>query len=135
VNRRKRLSRIAFVALGIVVAVVVLVPFLWALSASFQTESAVVRRPPSWVPTPLSAENYRYVFTGEVPQAYEARGLIRSPITQEARLLPWGLRNSFVIATSVVLVNLVFGMLAAYTFARERFRWRRTPRAPCWRVP
>ena len=35
------------------------------------------------------------------------------------------LRNSFVIAASVVLVNLVFGMLAAYTFARERFRWRR----------
>jgi multiple sugar transport system permease protein len=125
VNRRKRISRIVFVALGIVIAIVVLVPFLWALSASFQTESAVVRRPPSWVPTPLSAENYRYVFTGEVPQAYEARGLIRSPITQEARLLPWGLRNSFVIATSVVLVNLVFGMLAAYTFARERFRWRR----------
>jgi multiple sugar transport system permease protein len=107
---------------GVVLALVILLPFLWALSASLQTESALFRRPPSWVPNPPTVGNYQYVFTGKVPQAYEQRGLLRSPITQEARLLPWGLQNSFIVAGAVVIINLVLGTLAAYTFARERFR-------------
>jgi multiple sugar transport system permease protein len=49
---------------------------------------------------------------------------LRSPITQEARLLPPGMVNSFVIAAAVTLINLILGTLAAYTFARERFRGR-----------
>jgi multiple sugar transport system permease protein len=107
---------------GVVLALVILLPFLWALSASLQTESALFQRPPSWVPDPPTVGNYQYVFTGKVPQAYEQRGLLRSPITQEARLLPWGLQNSFIVAGGVVIINLVLGTLAAYTFARERFR-------------
>jgi multiple sugar transport system permease protein len=113
-------------AAGVVLALVILLPFLWALSASLQTESALFERPPHWVPDPATVENYRYVFTGEVPQAYEVRGLLRSPVTQEARTLPDGLRNSFVVAFFVVLLNLVLGALAAYTFARERFRGGQT---------
>ena len=65
-----------------------------------------------------------YVFTGHVPQAYEVRGLLRSPITQEAPQLPIGFVNSLVVALGVVTLNLLLGTLAAYTFARERFRGR-----------
>jgi multiple sugar transport system permease protein len=107
---------------GIALALVILLPFLWALSASLQSESALFRRPPSWAPSPATTGNYEYVFTGKVPQAYEQRGLLRSPVTQEARLLPWGLQNSLIIAASVLAVNLIFGTLAAYTFAREHFK-------------
>ncbi|MGH2702176.1 MAG: carbohydrate ABC transporter permease, partial [Actinomycetota bacterium] len=110
---------------GVVLALVILVPFLWALSASLQSESALFRRPPPWVPDPPTVGNYQYVFTGKVPQAYEQRGLLRSPITQEARLLPWGLQNSLIVAVGVVTINLGLGTLAAYTFARERFRGSR----------
>jgi multiple sugar transport system permease protein len=110
------------VAAGLVLALAILLPFLWAASASLQTESALFERPPHWVPDPATTENYQYVFTGEVPQAYEVRGLLRSPVTQEARTLPDGLRNSFIVAAFVVVINLVLGTLAAYTFARERFR-------------
>jgi multiple sugar transport system permease protein len=120
--RRGAAQTALLVAAGVVLAVAILLPFLWALSASLQTESALFDRPPHWVPDPATAENYNYVFTGDVPQAYEVRGLLRSPVTQEARTLPDGLRNSFVVAFFVVLVNLVLGALAAYTFARERFR-------------
>jgi multiple sugar transport system permease protein len=114
------------VGAGLVLALMILVPFLWALSASLQTESALFERPPHWIPDPATTENYNYVFTGEVPQAYEVRGLLRSPVTQEARTLPEGLRNSFVVAFFVVLLNLVLGALAAHTFARERFRGSQT---------
>ena len=112
----------AFLALaGVILALVITLPFLWALSASLQSESALFRRPPSWVPDPPTVGNYQYVFTGQVPQEYEQRGLLRSPITQEARLLPWGLQNSLIVAVGVVIINLTLGTLAAYTFARERF--------------
>jgi multiple sugar transport system permease protein len=120
--KRATVTKSLIVVAGVVLALVILLPFLWALSASLQTESALFRRPPSWVPDPPTVGNYQYVFTGKVPQAYEQRGLLRSPITQEARLLPWGLQNSFIVAGGVVIINLVLGTLAAYTFARERFR-------------
>jgi multiple sugar transport system permease protein len=117
-----RASKIGFVLAGGLLAVVILLPFLWVLSASLQTESALFERPPSWVPTPATTGNYNYVFTGQIPQEYQQRGLLRSPVTQEARLLPWGLQNSLIIAVSVLAINLGLGTLAAYTFAREEFR-------------
>jgi multiple sugar transport system permease protein len=120
--RRATVGRSLFRLAGVALALIILLPFLWALSASLQSESALFRRPPSWLPDPPTFGNYGYVFTGQVPQAYEQRGLLRSPVTQEARLLPWGLQNSFIVAASVVTINLVLGTLAAYTFARERFR-------------
>jgi multiple sugar transport system permease protein len=123
--RPKRLRTILLSLAGLVLALVILIPFLWALSVSLQTESALFKRPPDWVASPATVENYNYVFTGQVPQAYEVRGLLRSPVTQEARQLPMGLRNSFIVALAVVVINLLFGTLAAYTFARERFRGRR----------
>jgi multiple sugar transport system permease protein len=124
--KRRPVEKALLIGAGLVLALMILVPFLWALSASLQTESALFERPPHWIPDPATTENYNYVFTGEVPQAYEVRGLLRSPVTQEARTLPEGLRNSFVVAFFVVLINLVLGALAAHTFARERFRGSQT---------
>lgn len=121
-SRRARLGRAGLAAAAVALALFILLPFAWVLSASFQTESALVSRPPDWIPQPLTVANYNYVFTGEVPAGYEQRGLLRSPVTQEARLLPWGLQNSFLVALGVVALNLLLGPPAAYTFARDRFR-------------
>ena len=107
---------------GIVLALVILLPFAFAISASLQTESQLIERPPPLVPPTPTVDNYRYVFTGAVPEAYKQRALLRGSVTQEARVLPKGLRNSSLVAVGVVLVNLVFGTLGAYTFARQRFR-------------
>jgi multiple sugar transport system permease protein len=59
-----------------------------------------------------------------VPQAYAQRALLRGSVTQDARVLPKGLRNSTIVAVGTVLVNLILGTFAAYTFARVRFRGR-----------
>lgn len=111
---------------GILLGLVIVLPFLWALSASLQTELAIFQRPPSWAPAPPTVANYLYVFTGRIPEGYAVRGLLRSAITQEARMLPGGLRNSFEIALGVIAVNVLLGPLAAYTFARDRFRGKET---------
>ncbi len=41
--RRSRLSSVGFGACGLLLALVILLPFLWALSASLQTELALFR--------------------------------------------------------------------------------------------
>ncbi len=99
-------------------------PFLWVMSASFQGENELLSKPPSFIPKNPTTDNYRYVFTGQVPTAYEVTGQLRSRISQEARLIAPALGNSFVIAVCVLLINLLFGTPAAYAFARLRWRFK-----------
>ncbi len=122
--RSNRLAQVVLYLCGIALALYIIAPFLWALSASLRLETEIVVRPPNWIPARPTVSNYLYVFTGQPPQEYEERGLLRSSITQEALRLPQGLVNSLVVALAVTLVNLSFGALAAYTFAREKFRGR-----------
>ena len=120
-KRAAGVRQISLGAAGILLGAFIVFPFLWAVSASLQTELAIFRRPPSWAPAPATVANYLYVFTGRIPEGYAVRGLLRSAITQEARLLPPGLWNSLEVALGVIAVNLTLGPLSAYTFARERF--------------
>jgi len=123
-NRRSRWHTALLALAGVALALVILVPFGFAVSASLQTETQLIERPPPLVPPTPTIDNYRYVFTGQVPEAYKQRALLRGSVTQDARVLPKGLRNSFLVALGVVVVNLILGTLASYTFARQRFRGR-----------
>lgn len=99
-------------------------PFLWVMSASFQGENELLHKPPSFIPKHPTTDNYRYVFTGQVPTSYEVTGQLRSRISQEARLIAPALRNSFIIAFCVLLINLLFATPAAYAFARLRWKFK-----------
>jgi multiple sugar transport system permease protein len=123
-KRRRRMLSILYACAGVLVGLVILIPFLFVLSASLQTESELIRRPPPIVAPNPTVDNYEYVFTGNVPAAYASKELLRGTVTKDVRQIPKGLRNSFIVATGTVLINLVFATLAAYTFARERFRGR-----------
>jgi multiple sugar transport system permease protein len=68
---------------------------------------------------------YRYIFTGQIPAAFEERGATRSMVSPEARLIPRAMLNSSAVALQVMAVNMVFGSMAAYAFARIRFRGKR----------
>jgi ABC-type glycerol-3-phosphate transport system permease component len=65
---------------------------------------------------------YKYIFTGKVPEAYEERGALRAMVSEEARLIPRAMLNSATVALAVMAANMVFGSMAAYAFARIRFR-------------
>ncbi len=99
-------------------------PFLWVMSASFQGENELLKKPPSFVPQHPTTDNYRYVFTGQVPTSYEVKGQLRSRISQEARLIAPALKNSFIIAIAVLIINVFFATPAAYAFARLRWRFK-----------
>ena len=99
-------------------------PFVWVISASFQGENELLKKPPSFIPKNPTTDNYRYVFTGQVPTSYEVKGQLRSRISQEARLIAPALKNSFIIAISVMIINLLFATPAAYSFARLRWKFK-----------
>ena len=87
-------------------------------------EVNLISFPPRWFADPPSSAAYDYIFTGKVPASYEQRGALRSMISNEARDVPRAILNSFVVATAVMFINLVFGSMAAYAYARLRFPGR-----------
>jgi ABC-type glycerol-3-phosphate transport system permease component len=125
--RTKPLALINSILLNLLVVLLLIYiagPFLWVMSASFQGENELLSKPPSFIPKNPTTDNYRYVFTGQVPTAYAVTGQLRSRISQEARLIAPALLNSFIIATCVLLINLLFATPAAYAFARLRWKFK-----------
>jgi multiple sugar transport system permease protein len=108
--------------LALLLIIFIVGPLIWVAVASIQGENELLRQPPRIIPQNPTLDNYNYVFTGKIPTDYEVKGQLRSRISQEARLIPDALKNSFIVATSVMAVNLVFGAVGAYTFSRLRFK-------------
>lgn len=85
-------------------AVLFTAPWAWMVSASFQPLGEMFNWPPTWIPETFTVQNYvKFV---------QAAGLGR-----------WFL-NSTIISVSVVVLQLFFNSLAAYTFAKRRFPGR-----------
>ncbi|MEH2410865.1 carbohydrate ABC transporter permease [Nostoc sp.] len=87
-------------------AIVTLIPFLWALSASFKPLSEIVSGEANFLPKNFTLDNYRQIFV------------------QEPLFWRW-LFNSVVIAVSVTLLNLLLNSMAGYALARLRFVGKR----------
>jgi multiple sugar transport system permease protein len=83
---------------------VMLLPFIWMLSTSLKTPPEIFTYPPVWIPQPIAWENY----------------------TQTVSVMPFGrfYLNSLIVASSVTFLQLLTSSLAAFAFARLRFRGR-----------
>jgi multiple sugar transport system permease protein len=88
----------------IVGAILFTAPWVWMVSASFQPRGDIFNWPPTWWPENFTLDNYN--------DFLEAAGLYR-----------WFLNSAF-IAFSVVVLQIFFNSLAAYTFAKRRFPGR-----------
>lgn len=98
------LRRILLYIVLILIAVIMVVPFLWMLSTSLKTQYDAVKIPPVWIPDPPQWENYVKLFTEQ-------------PMSQF-------MLNTIKIVFFVVLGQLFFSSLAAYSFARISFKGR-----------
>ncbi|MEL6165376.1 MAG: carbohydrate ABC transporter permease, partial [Cyanobacteria bacterium J06628_3] len=87
-------------------AIITLIPFLWALSASFKPLTEIVAGKPNFLPNNFTLDNYKQIFV------------------EEPLFLRWFF-NSVIIAISVTVLNLLFNSMAGYALARLRFRGRR----------
>lgn len=99
-------------------------PVALSLFASVVPDQAIFDFPPDWLGHGVTLDNYRYIFTGEIPDAYLTAGANRDMISDAARQVPSGMWNSTLTALGVMAVNLGLGAPAAYAFARMRFRGR-----------
>jgi multiple sugar transport system permease protein len=83
-------------------AVITLIPFMWALSASFKPLSEIVSGESNFLPHNFTLDNYKEIFL------------------QEPLFLRW-LFNSVFIALCVTILNLLFNSMAGYALARLSF--------------
>ena len=108
---RRHMKKLAEIALKLVVyallsigAVLFIAPWAWMVSASFQPLGDIFNWPPTWIPEHFTIENY--------VEFLESEGLGR-----------W-LFNSTFLAVVIVVLQIFFNSLAAYTFAKRQFPGR-----------
>jgi multiple sugar transport system permease protein len=104
VERRsgKKIGTTVRYALLVILAVVMVGPFVWMLSASLQGQGDVFRVPPRWIPDPPRFSNYSEIMD-------------RMPFAQF-------FFNSAKVAGLATIGQVLSCSLAAYAFARMRFR-------------
>jgi ABC-type glycerol-3-phosphate transport system permease component len=124
-NRRSPARQIVIYGGALLLAFFWFAPFVLVVIGSVIPETNLVAFPPDWFADPPNLQTFDYIFTGQVPESYEQRGALRSMISSEVRDVPRAIVNSFVVATAVMLINVIFGSLAAYAYARLRFPGRR----------
>ena len=95
-------QKILLYLLLIIYALMTLIPFLWALSASFKPLAEIINGEPNFIPQNFTLDNYKQIFQ------------------QEPLFWRW-LFNSVIIAVSVTILNLLFNSMAGYALARLSF--------------
>jgi multiple sugar transport system permease protein len=123
--------RVVIALSSVLLVLYALGPFLWLLSSSFQSETEIVSRPPHWIPHHPTLDNYKAILgAGERVVTYENRRRAHDMsrgvgfVPESAKNLLPALRNSFVVAVSVVVLNLLVAIPAGYALAKIRFRGR-----------
>lgn len=102
--RSKPLNRVVKNGFLLAASILMIAPFLWALSTSFKLPGDVFAYPPRFLPEPFTITNYQDVIT-------------RIPF-------PRYLLNSTIVTGTIVILNVIFGTAAAYAFAKLRFPGR-----------
>ncbi|HEU5157168.1 MAG TPA: carbohydrate ABC transporter permease [Streptosporangiaceae bacterium] len=106
---RRRAGRWRWVGVGLIL-LWSLVPIYWALKSSFQTEADARATPVRYVPTNPTLQNFRTLLAGDSDVSDQIR---RSAV------------NIVVECTLATVVTVVLATLAAFAFARMRFRGSR----------
>ena len=101
-NLRNPFGKLLLHLLLILGGLVMIVPFAWMVSTSFKSGEYVLSMPPQWIPSPATLESYKRIFD----------------------LYPIGrmLFNSILVAGLTTLGQLITCSMAAYAFARMKFR-------------
>lgn len=107
------LNKIAQFGITIPVLIFIYLPILWLVVSSISTRADLLSTPPTWIPTQPTLKNYIDIFTPG------------STTSEVSRTFKVTLLNSFLVASTVTVISLVVGSLAAYSLARIRFPFRR----------
>ncbi|MFF1356503.1 carbohydrate ABC transporter permease [Streptomyces sp. NPDC058297] len=118
---RRRISpgrALAWAAMTAIV-VITLVPFYWILRTALSSNAALTADPSSPLPTGLTGGGFARVFGQQSTKEALAQGGAGGSIDFWRYLL-----NSVVVSTLITVCQLLFSAMAAYAFARLRWRGR-----------
>jgi multiple sugar transport system permease protein len=105
-GQRRRITPGALLLHAALIAgsVVMLLPFIWMLSTSLKTPPETFKYPPVWIPSTIAWSNY----------------------SRTIAAMPFGrfYLNSLVVTAGVTVLQILGSSLAAFAFARLRFRGR-----------
>lgn len=101
-TRKRRLGSAGYYAVSILLAVIALIPFLWMISTSFKSRGALMSIPIEWIPAEPTLDAYVKVFS-------------KFPFLRT-------IGNSLLISVAFTLITLVSASMAAFAFAKLRFR-------------
>jgi multiple sugar transport system permease protein len=103
-RRRFRPNQLFLHAALIAGSVVMLLPFAWMLSTSLKRPPEIFAYPPIWIPSQVAWDNY----------------------ATTVNAMPFGrfYLNSIIVTLSVTTLQILVSSLAAFAFARLRFRGR-----------
>jgi ABC-type sugar transport system, permease component len=99
-RRRRRRMLLMYGAL-ILVAVLVMLPFIWVISLALKGSNEAFAYPPNIIPQAPTLQNFVTVLSNEI--------------------LPGAFLNSAVVSATSVITNVTIATLAGYAFARLRF--------------
>lgn len=104
INMKKMCETTALFVVCVLVALIMMIPFLWMLSASFKENAEIFTRPITWIPKVFRTINYEKVFR-EIPFAL------------------YFLNTAFV-TLSVTAIRVLTCSMAAFAFAKLKFPGR-----------
>lgn len=99
-----RISSLVIFVICVLVALIMLIPFVWMLSASFKLNTEIFAKPIRWIPEIFRLDNYVNVWTS-----------INFPVY---------FFNTTKLAVIITLLQLLTCSFAAYAFAKLRFPGR-----------
>ena len=99
-----KVSNVILFIVCVLVAAVMLIPFIWMLSASFQQNTEIFRKPFQWLPEIFRAENYTRVWT-------------------QVNFLQYYL-NTIKVTVISVAIQVLTCSLAAFAFTKLKFPGR-----------
>lgn len=103
-RRKVKPGTVLIYIICILAAIIMIIPFLWMLSASFKAKNEIFTEPIKWIPEVFRTVNYEKIFN-DIP------------------FLTYFL-NTVKITVSVTALQLVTSSMAAYAFAKLKFPGR-----------
>ncbi len=106
-HERRPLIRIGIYAAALLVGAVILAPPVWLFISSISSQRELLSVPVHWIPQDPTFDRYLQI--------------IYASGTDSAAVFRQSLVNSFIVASTVTIVCIAVGSLAAYSFARMAF--------------
>lgn len=105
----RKIVRIIMTLIIVGLTVVMVIPFVWMISASFKTQADVMKLPIDWIPDYFYIDNYKHVLSIGT----------KSSTNYHFPLAYW---NSIKVAVTSTIVSVISATMAGYAFAKLKFK-------------